>query len=137
MSQPGDEQGRPDQQRGRPDYKVYKSRPGVLSRLRSTDLDTLRERLRGRGRSAPKAPSQGRRWLRWIAIAIGVWILVSFLAFAISAQIQRFKLESGATKELSGNPLLLPSPQTILLLGSDRRDEETADPTFDPNAPSR
>jgi LCP family protein required for cell wall assembly len=137
MSPPGDEQGRPDQQGGRPDYKLYKSRPGLLSRLRSTDLDTMRERLRGRGRSAPKPPSQGRRWLRWVLIAIGAWILISFLAFAISAQIQRFKLESGATKELSGNPLLLPSPQTILLLGSDRRDEATADPTFDPNAPSR
>ena len=137
MSAPGDEQGRPDQQGGRPDYKVYKSRPGLLSRLRSTDLDSMRERLRGRRPAAPQPPSEGRRWLRWILIAIGAWILISFLAFAISAQIQRFKLESGATKELSGNPLLLPSPQTILLLGSDRRDDETAEPTFDPNVPSR
>ena len=53
--------------------------------------------------------------------------MISFLAFAISAQIQRFKLESGASKSLSGNPLLLPSPQTILLLGSDQREESAGD----------
>ena len=124
---------------GRPDYKVYKSRPGLLEQA-------ALDRPRGAARAA--SPARGRRrrrsrrrrerrWLRWILIAIGVWILISFLAFAISAQIQRFKLESGASKELSGNPLLLPTPQTILLLGSDRRDEETAEPTFDPDAPSR
>ena len=28
----------------RPDYKVYRSRPGLLSRLRAPDLATLRER---------------------------------------------------------------------------------------------
>ena len=136
MSPPGDEQGRPDQQGGRPDYKLYKSRPGLLSRLRSTDLQGLRERVRPRGGATPK-PQSERRWLRWILIPIGVWLLLSFVAFAISAQIQRFKLEGGATNELSGNPLLLTSPQTILLLGSDRRDDETAEPTFDPNVPSR
>jgi LCP family protein required for cell wall assembly len=133
-----DDQGRPNQQGGRPDYKVYRSRPGLLSRLRSTDLESLRQRLRPGG----KGPSAGGwrdrwRWLRWIVIPIGVWLLLSFVAFAISAQIQRAKLENGATDELTGNPLLLASPQTLLLLGSDRRDEATAEPTFDPNAPSR
>jgi len=132
-----DDQGRPDEQGGRPDYKVYKSRPGLLSRLRSTDLDSLRERLRpgDRGAQPPGAPTTKRRWLRWILIPIGAWLLLSFVAFAISAQVQRFKLEGGATEELSGNPLLLPTPQTILLLGSDRREESTAD--FDPSAPAR
>jgi LCP family protein required for cell wall assembly len=123
-----DDPGRPDEQ-GRPDYKVYKSRPGLRDRLRSPDLQKLRDRLRPGERppSAPKEPSEKRRWLRWILIPIGVWILISFLAFAISSQIQRFKLESGATKSLSGNPLLLPSPQTILLLGSDQREESAGD----------
>jgi LCP family protein required for cell wall assembly len=123
-----DDPGRPDD-RGRPDYKVYKSRPGLLDRLRSTDLQGLRDRLRPGERrpAAPQPPGEKRRWLRWILIPIGIWLAISLLAFAVSAQIQRFKLESGATEELSGNPLLLPSPQTILLLGSDRREEESGD----------
>lgn len=135
----GDDQGRPQEEGGRPDYKLYKSRPGLLSRLRSSDLEGLRERLRpgDRQRKPPGAPTEKRRWLRWILIPIGAWLLLSFVAFAISAQIQRSKLEDGATKELGGNPFLLASPQTILLLGSDRRDESTAEPTFSPSEPSR
>ena len=123
-----DDPGRPGQQ-GRPDYKVYKSRPSLRDRLRSTDLQGLRDRLRpgGRAQKQPSEPGGGRRWLRWILIAIGVWILISFLAFAISSQIQRFKLDSGSSNSLSGNPLLLPSPQTILLLGSDQREESAGD----------
>jgi len=133
----GDDQGRPDQQGGRPDYKVYKSRPGLLSRLRSRNPSSLRERLGlgDRPSGPPAAPSEKRRWLRWILIPVGVWVLLSFAAFAISSQIQRFKLEGGATEELSQNPLLLFSPQTILLLGSDRREESTGD--FDPSDPAR
>jgi len=135
---PGDDQGRPGQSGGRPDYRVYRSRPGLLSRLRSTDLDSLRNRLRPGGTPRRRTPSAGRwRWLRWIVIPLGVWLLLSFVAFGISAQIQRFKLADGSTDKLGGNPFLLASPQTILLLGSDRRDEATAEPTFDPNAPSR
>jgi LCP family protein required for cell wall assembly len=131
-----DDPGRPDEP-GRPDYKVYKSRPGLRDRLGSPDLQKLRDRLRPGDRppKAPSAPTEKRRWLRWILIPIGVWILISFLAFAISSQIQRFKLEGDATKELSGNPLLLPSPQTILLLGSDRREESSGD--FEESAPAR
>jgi LCP family protein required for cell wall assembly len=132
----GDEQGRPGNAGERPDYKVYKSRPGLLSRLRSTDLDSLRDRLRPGGPPKPGGPpGEKRRWLRWILIPIGVWVLISFVAFAISAQIQRFKLEGDATEALSGNPVLLPSPQTILLLGSDRREEESGD--FNPGDPPR
>jgi LCP family protein required for cell wall assembly len=131
---------RPDQPQGqRPEYKVYRSRPGILSRLRMPDLERFRDRLRKPGEERPpEAPAEGRRrWLKWILIPIGAWILISFLAFAISAQIQKSKLEDGASEALGGNPFLLASPQTILLLGSDRRDETTAEPTFEASAPSR
>ena len=133
----GDDQGRPDQQEGRPDYKVYKSRPGLLSRLRSPDLSSLRERLRPGDRPSgpPAAPTEKRRWLRWILIPIGAWLVISFLAFAISSQIQRFKLDGAADDALTGNPLLLPSAQTILLLGSDQREESSGD--FEAGAPAR
>ena len=52
------------------------------------------------------------------------WIVLSFLAFAVSAQIQSFKLAGEAKDALHGNPFLLPSAQTILVLGTDARPPE-------------
>lgn len=137
---PSDQQGGSE----RPDYKVYRARPKLLSRLTQPDLGSLREKLkpsrddeRPRREPRPVAPGR-RRWLRWIAVAAGGWLLLSFVMFAISSQIQKAKLQDSANEAVTGgNPFLAASPQTILMLGSDRRDELTAEPTFDPNAPSR
>ncbi len=122
----------------RPDYKVYKSRPGILSRLRAPDLSKLRERLR---RKAPERPPRGkekgkpparerpfwRRALKWVGIAALAWIAISFLAFEISSQIQKSKLiDMGNT--LHGNPFLAVSPQTILVIGTDIRSGQFAGP---------
>ena len=123
------EQGRGEQ--GRPDYKVYRSRPRLLDRLRSPDVDSLRERRREPGeRPSPRVPlpSPGRmRWLKWVLIAIGAWLLLSIVLFAISAQIQQAKLADGAKEELGGNPFLAIDPQTILVIGTDAREEGTLD----------
>jgi LCP family protein required for cell wall assembly len=54
--------------------------------------------------------------------------LLSFLAFAVSAQLQSFKLSGEAKDALHGNPFLLPSAQTILLLGTDARPPNTNEP---------
>ena len=130
-----------------PDYNVYRSRRGLLSRLRSADLSSVRdrakrtgkrsegdrqppgderrprrERRRGRPRSVPK------RALKWIGFAVLGWILLSFLAFAVSAQLQSFKLSGEAKDALHGNPLLLPNAQTILVLGTDARPPDTLEP---------
>ncbi|HEY0317959.1 MAG TPA: LCP family protein [Solirubrobacterales bacterium] len=56
------------------------------------------------------------------------WILLSFLAFAVSAQLQSFKLSGEAKKALHGNPFLLVNPQTILVLGTDARPPDTKEP---------
>ncbi len=121
---------------GQPEYRVYRSRRGLLSRLRSPDLSSLRERApkgpwrrEKRGRQAgeaPERPGPPRRWtakraLKWVAIAAGAWVLLSLLAFAVSAQLQSFKLSGEARDALHGNPLLLPSAQTILVIGTDAR----------------
>ncbi|HEX6603098.1 MAG TPA: LCP family protein [Solirubrobacterales bacterium] len=81
------------------------------------------------GRPRPRAPFNVRRVLKWLALAALGWILLSFLAFAVSAQIQSFKLSGEAAEELSGNALLLPSAQTILVLGTDARPPGTNDGT--------
>jgi LCP family protein required for cell wall assembly len=128
-----------------PEYNVYRSRRGLLSRLRSADLSALRERAKLPGRKRERRPDEGdegpdrrrprppRTWLKktlkWVGIAALGWILLSFLAFAVSAQLQSFKLSGEAKEALHGNPFLLPSAQTILVLGTDARPPGTDDGT--------
>jgi len=130
---------------GPPEYKVYRSRGGLLSRLRSSDVSGLRERSprapkwwRRKERERPEKPGRERRWtakrvLKWVGIAALGWILLSFLAFAVSAQLQAFKLSGEAKDALHGNPLLLPSAQTILVLGTDARPPDTKEPDAAPS----
>lgn len=124
---PDDEQRPPEP----PEYNVYRSRRGLFSRLKGADLSSLRDRARlpsrgpkkdrGARPERPRAPFSVRRVFRWLALAALGWILLSFLAFAVSAQLQSFKLSGEAAKTLDGNALLLPSAQTILVLGTDAR----------------
>jgi LCP family protein required for cell wall assembly len=139
---PDDGEQRPS---GPPDYKVYRSRKGLLSRLRSADLSGLRERAKLPGKRPGREPEPGeerrsrpsrtrvRRVLKWIGIAALGWILLSFLAFAVSAQLQSFKLSGEAKEALHGNPFLLPSAQTILVLGTDARPPDTKEPGAAPS----
>ncbi|HET7177550.1 MAG TPA: LCP family protein [Solirubrobacterales bacterium] len=139
---PPDEQQQPS---GPPEYKVYRSRRGLLSRLRGSELPGPREQ-RGRGgerpprrflpgwRRRPRPPrSTPRRLLKWLALAALGWVLLSFLAFAVSAQLQAFKLSGEAKSALHGNPFLLPSAQTILVLGTDARPTTTKEPGAAPS----
>jgi LCP family protein required for cell wall assembly len=61
-----------------------------------------------------------RPWLRWVVIAVVGWLLLSFITFAISAQIQKGKLPQSAKDALKGGPDVLLG-QNILILGGDRR----------------
>jgi len=138
----GDDEQRPQ---GRPEYKVYRARRGIFSRFRKPDLSGLREREwrapklpgrpggpgRERGRRAPR-PGR-RRVLKWLGIAAAAWILLSFLAFAVSAQLQSFKLSGEAKSTLHGNPLLLVDPQTILVMGTDARPPDSKEPGAAPS----
>jgi LCP family protein required for cell wall assembly len=131
---PPDEGGPPE----RPDYKVYRSRRGLLSRLRKPDLQGLREKAKGPSRPgrerkpkperAPGETSTARRVAKWAGIAALVWIGISILAFALSSQIQKGKLADGITDTLDGNPFLAALPQNILVLGTDIRSGQFAGP---------
>jgi LCP family protein required for cell wall assembly len=135
---PDGEQRPPEPPESPPEYNVYRSRRGLFSRLKSADLSSLRDRARlpswrRRKRDEPgmPPPQRGRitprRVLKWVALTALGWILISFLAFAVSAQIQSFKLSDEAGKALHGNPFLLPSAQTILVLGTDARPPGSGD----------
>ncbi|MEO8092503.1 MAG: LCP family protein [bacterium] len=131
---PADEGGPPE----RPDYKVYRSRPGLLSRFRKPELGSLRDKVGGPKRPAakkserePRAPgetSTARRVLKWVGIAALAWFAISILAFMFSAQIQKSKLTGGVSKVLDGNPFMAFNPQTILVLGTDIRSGAFAGP---------
>jgi LCP family protein required for cell wall assembly len=124
--EPSEPAKQPSQPPEKPEYNVYRSRRRLSDVVRKPDVAGLRERL-GRGeRPPPAAPGEPadrpwwRRGLKWLGIAALVWLLLSFLAFAISAQIQKSKLADGVDKPLDGGPLLL-TGQTILVLGTDVR----------------
>jgi LCP family protein required for cell wall assembly len=68
-----------------------------------------------------------------VGLAALGWIGLSFLAFAVSAQLQAFKLSGEAKSALHGNPFLLPSAQTILVLGTDARPPDTKEPVGVPS----
>ncbi|HEV2727254.1 MAG TPA: LCP family protein [Solirubrobacterales bacterium] len=121
-----------------PEYNVYRSRRGLFSRLKGADLSSLRDRARLPSRKprkdreprrpgAPRAPFNVRRVLKWVGLAALGWILLSFLAFAVSAQIQSFKLSGEAAEALDGGAWMLTSPQTILVLGTDARPPGSGD----------
>jgi LCP family protein required for cell wall assembly len=106
----------------KPPYTVYRSRPSLRDRIRKPSLESLR-RDEGRGgiRGFFSRLTGGKRpWLRWILIFAVGWLLLSFITFAISAQIQKGKLPQSAKDALNGGPAVL-AGQNILILGGDRR----------------
>ncbi len=127
-----------------PEYKVYRSRRGLFRGFRKPDLSDIGK---GRGPQLPKLPRRsrsgnerqrgeralGKTVLKWVGLAALAWIFLSFLAFAISAQLQAFKLSGEAKSTLHGNPLLLPQAQTILVLGTDARPPDTQEPGAAPS----
>jgi LCP family protein required for cell wall assembly len=106
---------------GRPPYRVYRSRPSLRDRIRKPSLDSIGGGDRGGIRGWFGRLTGGRRpWLRWILIFAVGWLLLSFITFAISAQIQKGKLPQSAKDALEGGPDVLVG-QNILILGGDRR----------------
>jgi LCP family protein required for cell wall assembly len=129
---------------GTPEYKVFRQRRGIFSRLRKPEGTSLRnlrgdspklpgDRDRKRFGGVPRPGVRGKRILKWVGIAAAGWIALSFLAFAVSAQLQSFKLSGEAKDALSGSPFLLTSAQTILVIGTDARPPDTKEPGAAPS----
>src|SRR5215217_1373523 len=143
---PEDDPNNGEQQpQGPPEYKVFRQRRGIFSRLRKPDVPSLRD-LRGEGSKPPgerdrrrfgggipRPGSRGKQVLKWVGIAAAGWIALSFLSFAVSAQLQAFKLSGEAKDALSGGPWMLTSAQTILVLGTDARPPDTKEPGAAPS----
>jgi LCP family protein required for cell wall assembly len=139
---------RPDE---KPEYTVYRSRPRFLSRRRDDDLAPQQEPRPGEPRPKRRNPFRRReprrpgprritpgRVLKYLGLGLVAWLLVSGVLFLVSAQIQAAKTNDAANAQLSGGGFTLTSPNTILVLGSDARTEENAEPGAQTiGAPSR
>jgi LCP family protein required for cell wall assembly len=114
---------------GPPEYKLYRSRRKPLAR--GGDLDALRKRLsRNRDGDEPRPPRDRRpitpgRVLKWVALAIAGWLLLSLVLFLISAQTQDGV--SPATERALSSSGSLFTGSNILVLGSDVRTGESID----------
>ena len=125
-------------------YTTYKARPRFLKGRDDDGLDGHKQddrpeyEVHGRRRRfdprallgrRDKAPGRRRltvgRVLRFVALAASTWILISAIAFLISAQIQEAKISTAAENELDPAGYTLTSPNTVLMLGSDARTEGT------------
>ena len=85
----------------KPEYKVYRSRPGRQRKEPDTSgLEALRQRNRPDRDRRPREPSDrtpitAGRVAKWVALAVGGWLLLSFLIFLVSAQTQTGRVRHG------------------------------------------
>ena len=151
----------------RPKYTKYRARPSLLRRrpkagepavgdVRDDRLQPPREprgqggvpgldRLRDlrRSRQARKGRRRGiggitfGRIVKWLVLAALGWALLSFVVFLISAQIEQGKISAATEQALDPGPIPLTSPTNVLVLGSDQRSEQTAEPGSSTSGPSR
>jgi LCP family protein required for cell wall assembly len=123
-----------------PEYKRYRTRPRLLQRGPG-DGESLLDDLRG----APKGDKPPRRRRRitvgrivtWLVVAVVCWLVLSLVLFLVSAAIHQDQVSSNAEAQLDGGGVGLTSPQTTLILGSDRRTQETQEPGGSTSGPSR
>src|SRR5215212_736065 len=77
------------------------------------------------------------RVLRWIVLALAAWLALSAVLFLVSAQIEQGKVSDEAKAALRSAGYPLTSANTILILGSDARPEDSQEPGANPGGPSR
>lgn len=129
---PGEPGGRPPRRSEVP-YKVYRSLPRGLRARLGGEQELV-------GRRGPRPPRRGRpgldqpwwrRQLRprrlalWVVGLIVCWLLVSFVLFMTSAQIQSGTIPSSAQTALAPGSNMLTSTDTVLVLGTDTRPKGT------------
>src|ERR671914_368666 len=126
---------RPDEE---PQYTKYRSRPR-LPWQRDESMGEPRDEARAPKRRIwpfrrrERVPRRRRRLtvgrvLGYLGLGVVAWLLVSLVVFLVSAQIQQSEISDAAGARLSGGGYPLTSPNTILVLGSDARTKDRAEP---------
>ena len=63
--------------------------------------------------------------LKYVAIAVAAWLLLSLVLFIVSAQIETSKLPSSVSDQLSSGGNMLFSANNVLIIGTDQRPKGT------------
>ncbi len=115
-------------------YTVYRSRPrGLKALLRGEEdlgLGPERPDRDGPGRRSGRAGRRitAGRAIKYLAIAIGSWLLLSLVLFLVSAQIETGNLPASASDALTSGGSMLTSTDTVLILGTDQRPPGSKEP---------
>jgi LCP family protein required for cell wall assembly len=117
-------------------YNVYRARPrGLRSLLRGEEEAALP----GPGPGGPEGKDRGRaratggwaiarRVLKYVAIAIVAWLLLSLVLFIVSAQIEQGNVPDSAKAALSSGGNMITSTDTVLVVGTDQRPAGSKEP---------
>jgi LCP family protein required for cell wall assembly len=117
-------------------YNVYRARPrGLRSLLRGEEEAALP----GPGPGGPGGKDRGRaratggwaiarRVLKYVAIAIVAWLLLSLVLFMVSAQIEQGNVPDSAKAALSSGGNMITSTDTVLVVGTDQRPAGSKEP---------
>jgi LCP family protein required for cell wall assembly len=111
-----------------PEYTLYRSRKGLLSRFKRDEpggLSDLRRERRPEPRPTRKPFSWGRV-VKWVVIAVVAWVAFSFVVFLVSAELADHSSDQTKAALSPGGSLLTGS--TILVLGSDARPSNSKEP---------
>jgi LCP family protein required for cell wall assembly len=126
-------------------YKLYRSVPkGLRARLRGEEdlADSGRgggggpggPGRRGRRRELePGLPWWRRRWsvrrvLKYLAVAVVGWLLLSLVLFLVSAQIQSGSVPDSVSSALAPGSNMLTGTDTVLVIGTDQRPKGSKEP---------
>jgi LCP family protein required for cell wall assembly len=102
-----------------PSYTLYRARPRFLPR-----------------RGTRRPPPGAGRVLRWLAAALGAWLLFALVLFVVSVH-SAAGVSADAQAALDGGGWPLTSANTILVLGSDLRTKGTKEAGASTSGPSR
>jgi LCP family protein required for cell wall assembly len=120
-------------------YNLYRSLPkGLRARLRGEEeIEPARRRRdsgsggHGHGTIGPpwwrRRPTP-RRVLTYLAVAIVAWLLLSFVLFMVSAQIESGSVPNSVAAALTPGPNMLTSTDTVLVIGTDQRPAGSKEP---------
>jgi LCP family protein required for cell wall assembly len=123
-------------------YTLYRSAPrGLRARLRGEeDADLEEGRRQRRGEERPRLdPDQPwykritvRRALKYLAIAVGAWLLLSLVLFLISAQTGA-GIPQSAQNALSSGSNMITGTDNVLVVGTDQRPKGSKEPGANTN----
>jgi LCP family protein required for cell wall assembly len=133
--------GRPGESAsGERPYTTYKARPrGLKARLRGEEDAELSGSGDRDGERRPRREGErdgwaiARRVLKYVAIAVGAWLLLSLVLFLISAQVQSGSIPTSASNALASGPNMLTSTDNVLVIGTDQRPSGSKEPGANTN----